>query len=53
MKCHFFDKEHPPLKFPLIKISHQENLEYVAEIEKNIKLFFQLSLQKVYIVISL
>ena len=46
MKCHLLDKERPPLKFPLIKISHQENLEYVAEIEKNIKLFFQPSLQK-------
>lgn len=40
MKCHFIDKEHPPLKFPLIKISHQENLEYVAEIEKKYQIIF-------------
>ena len=40
MKCHIFDKEHPPLKFPLIKISHQENLEYVAKIEKKHQIIF-------------
>ena len=40
MKCHLLDKERPPLKFPLIKISHQENLEYVAEIEKKYQIIF-------------
>ena len=40
MKCHVLDKEHPPLKFPLIKISHQENLEYVAKIEKKYQIIF-------------
>ena len=40
IKCHLLDKERPPLKFPLIKISHQENLEYVAEIEKKYQIIF-------------
>ena len=49
MKCHLLDEERPPLKFPLIKISHQENLEYVAEIEKKYQIIFPaLSSEGVY-----
>ena len=40
MKCHIFDKEYPPLKFPLTKVSHEENLEYVASIEKKYQIIF-------------
>lgn len=40
MKCHILDKEHPPLKFPLTKISHEENLEYVANVEKKYQIIF-------------
>jgi hypothetical protein len=40
MKCHILDKERPPLKFPLTKVSHEENLEYVASIEKKYQIIF-------------
>ena len=40
MKCHILDKEHPPLKFPLTKVSHEENLEYVASVEKKYQIIF-------------
>ncbi len=40
VKCHILDKENPPLKFPLTKVSHYENLEYVASIEKKYQIIF-------------
>jgi hypothetical protein len=40
IKCHILDKERPPLKFPLTKVSHEENLEYVASIEKKYQIIF-------------
>lgn len=49
MKCHILDKEHPPLKFPLTKISHEENLEFVANIEKKYQIIFPaLSSERLY-----
>ena len=40
VKCHILDKENPPLKFPLTKVSHYENIEYVANIEKKYQIIF-------------
>lgn len=40
VKCHILDKKNPPLKFPLTKVSHEENLEYVASIEKKYQIIF-------------
>lgn len=40
VKCHILDKENPPLKFPLTKVSHYENLEYVESIEKKYQIIF-------------
>lgn len=40
MKCHFTEHEYPPMKFPLTKVTHEENLEYVAKIEKKYQIIF-------------
>ena len=40
MKCHFTEHEYPPMKFPLIKVTHEENLDYVASIEKKYQIIF-------------
>lgn len=40
MKCHFTEREYPPMKFPLTKVTHKENLDYVASIEKKYQIIF-------------
>ena len=40
MKCHFTEHEYPPMKFPLTKVTHEENLDYVASIEKKYQIIF-------------
>lgn len=40
MKCHTPGRPYPPIKFPLTKVSHEENIEYVSMIEKKHNVIF-------------
>ena len=40
MKCHVTGHHYPPIKFPLTKVSHFENIEYVSKIEKKYNIIF-------------
>lgn len=34
MKCHSMGHEYPPMKFPLTKVPHDENLMFISSVEK-------------------